>query len=197
MELKGGTGGIQAQCPCLTFQEIYKLDMTFQVQSPEDLDPEEKDPIMGWVVKTIPGAGCGNKIVARLMLQSLKFVELIIHSEKEKNTIMDKLRQCKELLLTCSEVSEALQADVQHIVGQIERGEISYDMRTRVYNPFPHVNELESKCIRFLTSAKLFLQTLAEVFNLFYGTSFDGPRYHKIRDFLRKKMGISTSSISW
>ena len=171
--------------------------MTFQVQSPEDLDPEEKDPNMAWAVKAIPGIGCGNKIVARIMLQSQEFVKLVIHSEKEKNLIMDNLRQCKELLLACSEVSEVLQMDVQRIIDQIGRGEISFDKRNRVFNPFPHVTDLENKCIRFLTGAKLFLQKLAEVFGQFYGAAFDGPHYHKIRDLLRDKFDEHHRFYNW
>ncbi len=189
LELKGGTGRIISQCSCVGFTEIYKVDMTFQIQSPEDLDPEEIDPNMSWVVTPMPGVGCGNEIVARLMVQSEEFIKIAIRDEKSKNKIMHFMRQCKELLLICNSISQEMSSEVQKVIKSIKCGEIQYDTRNRVYNPFPYVTGLDDKCIRFLSNAKNFLQSLAEVFNIFYDTDCHGPHFHKIRDILLKKFG--------
>ena len=197
IELKGGASGIVNMCPCIGFVEIYKVDMTFQVQSPEDLDPEETDPNMSWVVKSMPGVGCGNEIVARLMVQSRTFVEILIHDEKKMNKIMHYMRQCKELLLICDAISKEVSCDVQKISKQIDRKEIHYDRRMREFNPFPQVNELEDKCIRFLTNSKNFLQSLAEVFNIFYDGNCHGPHFHKICEILNNKHGNDHAFFLW
>lgn len=45
-ELKGGTGGIIKMCPAVDYLEVYKVDKTFRIYTPESLDPKETDPNM-------------------------------------------------------------------------------------------------------------------------------------------------------
>jgi hypothetical protein len=43
-ELLGGTGGITGMCSCGEFLEMYKVDKTYRVQSPEGIDPKQTNP---------------------------------------------------------------------------------------------------------------------------------------------------------
>ena len=59
-ELKEGTGAITAMQPCGEFLEIYKIDKTFRVKSPESIDPEETNPNALWMTAPFDDVGSGN-----------------------------------------------------------------------------------------------------------------------------------------
>ncbi|MEW4983922.1 MAG: hypothetical protein AB1Y26_11845 [Cycloclasticus sp.] len=48
-ELKEGTGPITGMQSCGEFLEMYKVDKTFRVKSPESIDPEETNPNAMWI----------------------------------------------------------------------------------------------------------------------------------------------------
>lgn len=47
-EFKEGTGPITGMCSLGDFLELYKVDATKQVRSPESIDPERTNPFAPW-----------------------------------------------------------------------------------------------------------------------------------------------------
>jgi len=155
LEMKGGTGGITQMCSCGDFLEIFKVDTTFRVQSPESLDPEETNPDMPWVVTHISDVGSGNKIVARVLLQSKEILDkAILQSDIDAEALICILHECKELLLVCQEVASGIKTEVDEIIEKIHKKEIPVDKPSRSLNPFPQVQRLEERCSMFLVSSK-------------------------------------------
>lgn len=184
LEMQGGTGEIIAICTCSSFAEVYKIDKTFHVQTPEILDPHITDPNMGCVVKDKDNVGCSNKIVARLMVQSQELIKNLPLSINH-DTVLDKLYQCKELLLICERISLDIVSEVNAINKQIADNSLA--VYNRVINHFPQVENLEDKVSRFLANSKKYIQTLTEIFNILYGENVDGPHFHKIKKILLKQ----------
>jgi hypothetical protein len=178
-ELIGGTGGITRMCPAGDFLEVYKIDKTFRIYPPEVLDPKEVDPNMPWMSKPVSDVGSANCIVARVFIQ---FSEAIKNTPLKdgvnKDDILRCMHRCKELLLICTERHVSINNEVERICDMIRKKELK--SKSRHFGGFPQVEKLEERCAEFLSNAKNVIQTLAELINVFYKTTFDGPRFDKI-----------------
>ncbi|MGB8226091.1 MAG: hypothetical protein WCE45_04355 [Sedimentisphaerales bacterium] len=182
-ELIGGTGGITQMCSAVDFLEIYKVDKTFRVYPPEALDPEETDPNMPWMSKPVADIGSANKIVARVFIQSHEAIKNTpLKKNINKDDILRCMHRCKELLLICDSKQKFVNNEVERIC------EIELKKDGHHYVEFPQVNQLEENCAVFLSNAKLSIQTLAELINIFYKTSFDGPHFHKIASWAKEEL---------
>lgn len=194
LEMKGGTGGITQMCFCGDFLEVYKVDATFRVQSPESLDPEETNPNMPWVVTHISDVGSGNKIVARVLLQSKEILnKAMLPSDIDKESLICILHECKELLLGCEEVASGIKAEVKEIIDKIHKKEITVDKPSRALNPFPQVQRLEDRCSMFLVNSKRYSHQLSELINEFFKTDFRGPHFHKIKNWSKEYFGSNSA----
>jgi hypothetical protein len=194
-ELKEGTGEITHMYPSDGFLEIYKIDATFRVQSPESLDPEVTNPNMLWVAQLVSDIGSGNKIVARVFIQSIELLKLVLlPSHIDKATVISILHECKNLLLTCASVASDIETEVYEISKRIEQQDLPRDNLGRGLNPFPQVQELTDQSSRFLVNAKRYAQLITEIFNSFFQTEFHGPHFHKIRDWAKDNL-VSDSPV--
>jgi hypothetical protein len=75
IELKEGTGGILATCPCDDFLEIYKKDVTFRLETPETIDPARTNPNAPMVAAVSDRIGCADPVIARVLLQGRDIIE--------------------------------------------------------------------------------------------------------------------------
>jgi hypothetical protein len=178
-ELIGGTGGITRMCPAGDFLEIYKIDKTFRIFSPEALDPKEVDPNMPWMSKSVADVGSANKIIARVFIQSSEAINNTpLKDGIDKNDILRCMHRCKELLLICEDRQISINNEVKQISETIRKEGIK--TKGRHIESFPQVVKLEERCAEFLGNAKNIIQRLADLINVFYKTTFDGPRFDKI-----------------
>jgi hypothetical protein len=190
LELKEGTGRITYMFSCGDYLEIYKIDATFRVHSPESLDPEEINPTMPWVAKHVANVGTGNRIIARLLIQSKQLLEAVsLPKEIKKDELYKLLQECKELLLSCENIASEVEEESRLIIDNIENNRIPKDNKARTYYPFPQVSDLINQASNFLVNAKRYLQVLVELFNLFFQTEFHGPHFHKILKWIEEELG--------
>ena len=188
-----GTGGITGTCPCGEFMEVYKVDKTFRVYTPESLDPEVIDPNMRSVVTDTADIGTGNEIVARILIQTREFLDSnLLPSTIDKEAIICCFHECKELLIECDVIAKKVSTEVHEIISKIDSNKLSVDSGGRALNPFPQVKELEDNSSKFLVNTKRFIQKLAEVFNVFYHTDFQGPWFNKIKSWARENLGVDS-----
>lgn len=104
-KLKEGTGPITGMQSCGEFLEMYKVDKTFRVKSPESIDPEETNPNAMWVTSPTDDVGTGNPIVARAFLQNCEMLNsAIFEQEIDKDKVIMTLHSCKEALITCDKI---------------------------------------------------------------------------------------------
>ena len=175
----GGTGGITRMCSAVDFLEVYKIDKTFRIYPPEVLDPKEIDPNMPWMSKSASDVGSANKIVARVFIQSSEAINNAPINERiNKDDILRCMYRCKELLLICEDRQASINNAVNQICEKIKKDGLKN--KGRHFESFPQVIKLDERCAEFLSNAKNIIQTLAELINAFYTTTFDGPRFDKI-----------------
>jgi hypothetical protein len=168
-ELKEGTGGITGMCPCGDFLEIYKIDKTFRVQSPESIDPQQTNPNAMWVTTPISDDGSKNPIISRTMLQSHEILKgAWFERDIDKKAIILTLHACKENLLACDKIAKKISNQTNNIITKIQGEGIGTEKNARGLNPFPHITDLITDCDTFLTKAKRAIKSICELPLHFY-----------------------------
>lgn len=171
-ELKEGTGPITSTVSCGEFLEIYKVDKTFRVRSPESIDPDETNPNASWTFSPVDNVGSGNTIVARVFLQSSEMLKsAIFDNEIDKESATLLLHSCKEALLASEKSALRVTAKIREIIKRIESEGIETDNHGRGLNPFPQVTDLESDCGMFLVHANRAIKLICEIPSLFVDLS--------------------------
>lgn len=167
-ELKEGTGPITGMQSCGEFLEMYKVDKTFRVKSPESIDPEETNPNAMWITSPTDDVGTGNPIVARAFLQNCEMLNAaIFEKEIDKDEVIMTLHSCKEALITCDKICNKITESVSGICKKIEDSGIERDNHGRGLNPFPQVENLDTDCGTFLVQANRVIKMLSGLPSLF------------------------------
>ena len=61
-------------CSCDGFLDVFKLDLTYRIQTPETIDPDRTNPHTPFVAAVADNLGSSNPIVARVLLQGLEIL---------------------------------------------------------------------------------------------------------------------------
>jgi hypothetical protein len=121
-----------------------------------------------FVVAKKLGQGVNNPVVARLTLQNLEILRHCAITEETKEKVQKLyLDELTPKLLRCSQIYEKLRAETEKLASSYKppgRGAVSVEL--------PQVMELEEECRNYVAEATSFLQSLLQVFNLLFGTSF-------------------------
>lgn len=181
--LVGGTGRITAMCPVGEFLEAYKVDRTFRIRTPESVDPGQTNPNAPWVTSAVADVGSGNLSVARVLLQSRRMLDAALTDrELPKGAIIGKLHECKEALVNCELLSDAVCTRISDVVKVIAEDGIARDNQGRGLNPFPQVANLNIDCGSFLVGANRAIKLMCELPSLFHPLSrIDGNFEHLLK----------------
>jgi hypothetical protein len=195
-ELKEGTGPITKMCPTAEFLEVYKIDKTFHIRAPENLDPEEKDPNMGWTSSCVANVGSGNHIVARVFIQGCEALQNVsLKGGINKKEIIQLLHQSKELLLSSEKAYLTIKSQCDECLDKLQKGEV--EKKGNIYNSFPVVENIELNTATFLMNAKKFIETQAKIINEIFHSSFNGPRFDIIIKWVEQEHADEDKFISF
>ena len=192
-ELKGGTGPLTAMQSCGEFLEIYKVDKTFRVQSPESIDPEETNPNALWVTAPFDDVGSGNPIIARVLLQNSEILNAALFENKpDKEEVILILHTCKEALIACEKISIRINKQVESICSSIQEEGIKRDNHGRGLNPFPQIANLDTDCGTFLIQANRAIKAICEIPTKFFSLT----RVDSNFDYLIKRLESENNQIN-
>ena len=167
-ELKEGTGPLTGMQSCGEFLEIYKIDKTFRVKSPESIDPDETNPNAMWITSPVDDVGTGNPIVARAFLQNCEMLKAgVFEQDIDTDEVIMTLHGCKEALVACDKICNRINDAVSEICQKIKGSGIERDNHGRGLNPFPHVENLDTDCGTFLVQANRVIKMLSGLPRLF------------------------------
>lgn len=155
-------------CACGDFLEIYKVDKTFRVRTPDSIDPERKHPNAMWTASPYADVGSSNLIVARVLLQSYDILQAAFFEPNiDKDIIILHLHSCKETLIACESIALKINSKIDGILESIGSKGIAIDNNGRGLNPFPQVQDLEAECGSFLVHANRAIKIISELPSLF------------------------------
>lgn len=197
MDFKEGTGGITAMCSLGKFMEMYKIDATMQVRTPESIDPERTNPYAPWSCTVHAKAGSGNPIVARLVVQSSEMLKIVtLPSHVDKDTLLLHMHMIKETLLACEDVSKRITTSVKDIVEKIKSDKLPRDNFGRGYNPFPHVPDLIIDANNFLINSNKIVRFTTQLPRMFT-TLKEDSNFEKLSETLATALPPGSKIIDW
>jgi hypothetical protein len=168
MTFKEGDGPIMRMVSCGDFMEVYKRNATFQVKTPDAIDPQKTNPNAPWTATHFPDIGCAHPIVARLMIGTDDMVkQALFKNETNKDAITLHAQQLKELLLACDAIAVRINADVEKIIAQVKAAGVKSDNHGRAINPLPQVPNLPVDCQTFLNQANRAVRHISSMPTLF------------------------------
>jgi len=189
-ELKEGIGEITAMCNCGEFLKIYKVDRTFQVKSPQSINPQETDPNAMWIASPVADVGSGNPIIARVLLQGQEILKAAAFDRNiDKAAIIRQLHSCKELLLASENIAHRISASIDSIVHQINSDGLSMDDNGRAINPFPQVPDLDVQCGAYLNQVNKVIKLICELPRLFISLERVDSNFDHLGKSLEKGIG--------
>ncbi len=181
--------------PVGDYLEIFKIDKTFRFYSPDSLDKEKSDPNMPSMAVPVADVGSGNYIVARVFIQTM---EGITHTPLRKGINTKELallaHKAKELLLGCEGSYNNFLAQYDSAVKDIGAG---IKKSGNVFMGVPTVKGLPDISSAFLMAAKNVIQVEAEIFNEFFQTKFDGPRFDKVLQWAEANLSKNPAFIQF
>ena len=153
--LSEGTGGIVSMCPCEHFLEVYKVDATFRIESPETIDPARTNPNAPFVAAVADHIGSGHPIVARVLLQGREILQsAIFASAVDLDAVINRLHAVKEALVACHKASEHISRHVEAVEARWKEQQADSRGGHRVIPSLPQVPDLEPMATQFLVNAK-------------------------------------------
>lgn len=183
-ELVGGTGPVMHPISMPSWLEIYKVDRTFRLQTPDCIDPGRTKPDVPWSWQISDEAGAANPIIARVFIQCAEALKNHRLRRGNPEVITVALHTCKEDLRNAEKAFARLSAGHNKIVEDVKAAG-GLKPKRGVVNNLPLIPDLEHDATIFLTSAKRALQSVAEVLNQFYGTTISNARFDKGRTQLK------------
>lgn len=160
MTFEGGTGGILRMVSFTGFLEAYKVDATNRVYTPDHVDPDRTNPNAPWSTTYVP-VGCGNPIIARIVVQSLDMLNMVIHDRTIRADFLMHLWKLKEALLACEVVANDI---VPKILGKCDEVKaMRINPAQRAWNPKPSVDGLQLAAQTFLNNANRAVRLIASM----------------------------------
>lgn len=192
-EFKEGTGPITRAVSYGTFMEIYKVDTTAQLRSPENVDPERTNPNAPWVCTVDMKAGSGNEIVSRLCIQSSELLKAVsLPAGVDKEVLLRHMHKIKEELLQCQQISQRVSSQVREIIAKVERNELQRDNYGRGFNPFPQVKDLQHDANNFLIIANKVIRAICGIPRLYVQVK-ESSNFHHLARALATVVDVGSS----
>ena len=198
IRLEAGTGSITGTFACDAYLEIYKVDMTFRIQTPESIDPEEINPNAPWVSSPVANVGSSNLTIARVLLQSRDIVELAAYDDKfDKDAVLKQMYQCKEALLACEKFANRLTKNIDLILEQINKHGIAKDNHGRGLNPFPQVDDLNEDCGSLFIQINRAIKLICELPKIFLGLDKLDSNFDHLSERLTRELGEESQIVKF
>jgi hypothetical protein len=197
MNFKEGTGNITAMCSMGDFLEMYKVDATMQVRTPESIDPERTNPHAPWASTVHTSAGSGNPIVARLVIQASEMLKVVtLPPHLDQDAMLLHMHQMKEMLLACETVSKRITTSVTDITEKIKSNSLPRDNYGRSFNPFPHIPDLIVEAGNFLINANKVVRRITQLPSMFISLKEDS-NFEKLHETLATTLPSGAKITEW
>lgn len=185
-------------CSCGDFLEIYKIDKTFRVRTPESIDPKETNPNAPWVASPVSDVGSANPIVARVLLQSHEILKAAaFDGELDKDAITKQLHSCKEAILACERMAGTVGSHIDRIIAEMIEQGIAKDNHGRGFNPFPQVPNLDTDCGTFLVQVNRAIKLVCELPTLFVRLERTDSNFDHLGKRLVTAIGMDTPLVQF
>lgn len=196
--LTEGTGGILAVCPGSGCLELYKEDVTFRLETPEDVDPERTNPHTPFVASVAERIGCSDVIIARVLLQGKAILDAAtFKKDVDKAAVVRVLHSVKEALVACRKPAIRVAKNVDAVAKELRERGIARDQRGRSVPSLPQVPDLEHDATQFLISAKRAIKGVCDLVPLFVDVDRPDSNFDHLGERLARILGDDSSIVKF
>jgi hypothetical protein len=190
-KLDGGTGPLTGMCNCVDFMEVYKVDTTFRIKSPESIDPERTNPHAPWVNSIEEGVGSAHHAVARVLMQGRQLLDGgIFNPAPDKDAVVRLLHAIKEELVACDKVATRVRNIVESIAAQIQSQAPASP--PRMLSPFPQIADLDGEATAFLIRAKRAVRLMCSLPSKFIDVPDKDSNFEFLGATVKAKLGVDS-----
>ncbi len=193
IEITEGTGPIRAMVSTGELLEMYKVDKTFRIDTPETIDPERTNPNAPFTVRTVQNVGTSNRIVARVLLQGDQLLNFVLAPQDQMTAIRKQLHQCKELLLRAEASATQAFSKIKAIEERMKMAGISptepIPLKDGRVLKTPHVDNLDSDCGNFLVEINRAIRVISALPSLFISLKRTDNNFDHLGKTLAEEIG--------
>ncbi len=120
LDLVGGTREVTHLLALPDYLEAHKVDRTFQVESPDIIDPKRTKPDVPFLWRVSDDAGSANQVVARVFFQCAEALKNKRLERGDNDSITVALHGCKEELRNCEKAFVRMATEYDAIVETIK-----------------------------------------------------------------------------
>lgn len=194
----GGTGPITEMCSLPDRLEMYTVDATFMIQTPDAIDPLRTNPDALWVNAKVDDVGSASPAVSRTFIMANQVLKLAdFEPQLDTASVLIQMHRIKNTLVICERVAAqyllALQSEIEFVAASGYR----LDQGGRALERFPVLNDLEHRVTTFLINAKRAIQEVCALVCLFWTLDKPHSKYHLLAKDIERQLGTDNQLVKF
>ncbi|WP_370443438.1 hypothetical protein AB9D58_26080 [Klebsiella michiganensis] len=163
---EGETGNILAMINFGDRMEVFTEKSTFNMISPETIDPEKNHQETPWVYTKISDFGASNPLVANTVLLADDFLKQLFSNQDPKRFgIIHKVSDIRNVLLECLLSLQSYSKELNKEIEKFESNKSTMNGKAHAY--FPQLKNIDGFSTVFLIAAKRCIQEISVLINMF------------------------------
>lgn len=194
----GGTGPITEMCALPDRLELYTVDATFMVQTPNTVDPLRTNPNALWVNAKVDGVGSASPAVSRTFIMASQVLKIAdFEPPIDSAVVLVQMHRIKDTLVLCERVAAQYVSALKAELDGVEATEYRLDPSGRALERFPVLNELDHRATTFLINAKRAIQEVCALACLFWTLDKHHSRYDQLTKDIERRLGADNQFVKF
>lgn len=187
----GGTGPITEMCVLPDRMEMYTVDATFMMQTPETIDPLRTNPDALWVNAKVDDVGSASPSVSRTFIMASQVLKVAdFEPPLDSASVLVQMHRIKSSLVLCERVAAQYTSALQAELDAVEATGYRLEPSGRALERFPVLNDLEHRATTFLINAKRAIQEVCALVCLFWTLDNKHSKYHLLAKDIERRLGL-------
>lgn len=194
----GGTGPITEMCALPDRLEMYTVDATFMVQTPDTVDPLRINPNALWVNAKIDNVGSASPAVSRTFIMASQVLKVAdFEPPIDSASVLVQMHRIKGALVLCESVAAQYTSALQAELDAFEATGYRLDPGGRAFERFPVLNDLDHHATTFLINAKRAIQEVCALVCLFWTFNKDHSKFHQLAKDVEQQLGSDNQFVKF
>jgi hypothetical protein len=194
----GGTGPITEICKLHDRLEVYKVDATFMVQTPNSVDPLRTNPNALWVNAKVDDVGSNSLAVARTFIMASQVLKIAdFDPPVDSMSVLSQMHRIKGTLVLCERVANQYNDTLKAELDAVESTGFRLTAGGRALERFPVLNDLDLRTTTFLINAKRAVQEVCALVCMFWTLDKHHSRFDQLVKDVERRLGVDNRFVKF
>ncbi len=194
----GGTGPITQMCALPDRMEMYTVDATFMIQTPDTIDPLRTNADALWVNAKIDDVGSASPAVSRTFIMASQVLKAAdFEPPLDSAPVLVQMHRIKGSLVLCERVVAQYTLALQAELDAVEATGYRLDSGGRALERFPVLNDFEHRATTFLINAKRAIQEVCALVGLFWTLDKHHSRFDQLVKDVERRLGSDNQFVKF